>query len=59
MEFMLEINKSNKNPQATDDVNNFLRCFDGYSAGQKILVFYEDVESLPCLLESSTDPCHE
>jgi len=27
--------------------------------GQKILVFYEDVESLPCLLESSTDLCDE
>jgi len=27
--------------------------------GQKILEFYEDVESLSCLLESSTDRCDE
>jgi hypothetical protein len=40
-------------------LNNFLRSFDGYSAGQKILAFYEDVVSLPCLIEFSTDPCHE
>jgi len=40
-------------------VNNFLQTFDGYSVGQKILKFYEDVESLPCLLESSTDRCDE
>jgi len=59
MEIMLKIKNSKKTPKQQMMLNNFLRSFDGYTAGQKILAFYDDVESLPCLLESNTDPCHE
>jgi hypothetical protein len=58
MDIMLKINVR-RAPKQQIILNNFLRSFDGYSGDQKILGFYEDVESLPCLLESNTDPCDE